>query len=399
MFRCRSSNKDLSKAPKPITSSNGGMIAHIVNNRANAAVPKRKPVTIDSDSDSEMDLQSALAKARKQKAPEKRIQPAPVPSNTKNPFDGPLPFEKLDLGTSIFNKKKIASERPISDAEDGEEEDMAGGFDNALEKEAPRPLPPWMVGKDDIRSQVEIQREQDLELDAEDRERALEEEREYQKKYAPIEIDSSDNESDVEIVDAPPPNKSPVETLGEVAENTRAEPPVSAVQQHRQPSVEAVEVQEEHQEVQEDEEEVDWSESDYGDAVKKSAKAVDVSHPAGGRTDAASSRSKSASPEFEDVEMPEVGRNIADMHQQSWMMMIAFAVIAFLEAILPPGTAPSSGQGGGSFRRFKSICSATCFFSPVGRGHAARLLLRSAPRSVQFSCRASPSPRRRSRRH
>jgi DNA excision repair protein ERCC-5 len=292
------------EAPKPITSSSGGMIAHIVNNRANAAVPKRMPVAIDSDSDSEMDLQSALAKARRQKAPEKRIQPAPVPSNMKNPFDGPLPFEKLDLGTSIFNKKKTASERPISDAEDGEE-DMAGGFDNALEKEAPRPLPPWMVGKDDIRSQVEIQREQDLELDAEDRERALEEEREYQKKYAPIEIDSSDNESDVEIVDAPPPSKSPVETLGEVAENARAEPPVSAVQQHRQPSIEAIEMQDEHQEEQEDEEEVDWSESDYGDAVKKSAKAVDASHPAGGRTDAASSRSKLASPEFEDVEMPE----------------------------------------------------------------------------------------------
>jgi DNA excision repair protein ERCC-5 len=299
------------EVPKPITSSSGGMIAHIVNNRASAAVPKRKAVTIESDSDSEMDLQSALAKARKQKAPEKKIQPAPVPSNTKNPFDGPLPFEKLDFGSSIFNKKRKLAEKVNPDAEDGDDDDLAGGFDNALEEEAPRPLPPWMVGKDDIRSQVAVQRERDLELDAEDRERALEEEREYRKKYAPIEIDSSDNESDVEIVDAPP-RKSPTEKLGALAEAVRAEPPVSDIPQDRQPSVEAVGAQQEseaHQESeleQEDEdEEVEWSESDYGDVVTKSAKTVDASYPAGGRADAASSKSKSASPEFEDIEMPE----------------------------------------------------------------------------------------------
>ncbi|KAN0092111.1 PIN domain-like protein [Hyaloscypha variabilis] len=290
------------EAPKPITSSSGGMIAHIVNNRANAAVPKRKAVTVDSDSDSEMDLQTALAKARKQKAPEKRTQPAPVVSNTKNPFDGPLPFEKLDFGTSIFSKKGKAPQRVASDIVEGDEDDMAGGFDNTLEEEAPRPLPPWMVGKDDIRSQVAVQRERDLELDAEDRERALEEEREYRKKHAPIEIDSSDNESDVEIVDAPLPKKGPTEKLGELAEDVRAEPPVSDIPQNRQPSVEVVEV---HQEDQADEEEVEWSESDYGDVVTKSAKAVDASHPAEGSADAASPGSKSPSPEFEDVEMPE----------------------------------------------------------------------------------------------
>jgi len=296
------------EAPKPITSSSGGMIAHIVNNRANAAVPKRKAVTIDSDSDSEMDLQTALAKARKQKAPEKRVQPAPVVSNTKNPFDGPLPFEKLDFGTSIFSKKGKGPERPVSDGDDRYDDDMAGGFINALEEEAPRPLPPWMVGKDDIRSQVAVQRERDLELDAEDRERALEEEREYRKKHAPIEIDSSDNESDVEIVDAPLPRKSPTEKLGEVAEDVRAEPPVSDIPQNRQPSVEAVEV---HQEDQTDEEEVGWSESDYGDVVTKPAKIIDMSHPAGGRTDLASPGSKSASPAFEDVEM-----SVADVHAE-----------------------------------------------------------------------------------
>jgi len=298
--------------PKPITSSSGGMIAHIVNNRANAAVPKRKAVTIDSDSDSEMDLQSALAKARKQKAPEKRTQPAPVASNTKNPFDGPLPFEKLDLGSSIFSKKRKAPEKATSDAEEGSEDDLAGGFDNSLEEEAPRPLPPWMVGKDDIRSQVAVQREKDLELDAEDRERAEDEEREYRRKHAPIEIESSDNESDVEIVDAPPPRKSPTANYSHVAEDVRAEPPVSDMPQDRRPSVEPAVVQQEDQATEgrgSEDEEVEWSESDYGDAITKSGKAVDAAHSAGGRKDADAARSRSASPEFEDVEMLEVNGN------------------------------------------------------------------------------------------
>ncbi len=292
--------------PKPIASSSGGMIAHIVNNRANAAVPKRKAVTIDSDSDSEMDLQSALAKARKQKAPEKRTQLAPVVSNTKSPFDGPLPFERLDFGSSIFSKKRKAPEKDPEDSENVEEDDMAGGFDNTPVEEPPRPLPPWMAGKDDIRSQVAVQREQDLELDAEDRERALEEEREYRRKYAPIEIESSDNESDVEIIDAPPPKRSPTEKLGDLAEGVRAELPVSEIPQDRQPSVEP-EIAEQEGQVADgtEDEEIEWSESDYGDPVTKSAKIVGATQPAGGRTDIPSSKSRSTSPEFEDVEMPE----------------------------------------------------------------------------------------------
>jgi DNA excision repair protein ERCC-5 len=291
-------------APKPISSSSGGIIAHIVNNRANAAVPKQKPkpVFADSDSDSDMDLQSALAKARKQKAPEiTRQEPAPVASNIKNPFDGPLPFERLDFGGSIFSKGKKSPEAE-NQIEDGEEadEDLAGGFDNALQDDTPKPLPPWLAGGNDIRDQVYQQKQRDQEVNAEDRERALEEERQYRKDHEPIEIESSDDEDDFEIVDAPPPKPKETEKLREVAEDVRAEPPISSIPDDRQPSVESGGVPD-TESAKLDEEEVEWSESDYGDPTAKSVKKVDAEHPAGGRIE--KSKSKSGSPEFEDVEI------------------------------------------------------------------------------------------------
>lgn len=275
------------QSSNPISGSSGGMIAHIVNNRANAAIVKPKAVEVDSDSDSDLDMQAALAKARKQKAPAKR-QPAPVASNTKNLFDGPLPFEKLG---SIFGKKGKQSSQP---AADGEDDDDAGGFEKDSGKEAPRPLPPWLAGGD-IRHEVEEQRKRDQELNAEDRERADEEERLFRKENDPIQIDSSDEESDVEVVDVstfqPRPKK-----MDDLAEDIRADPPVSDIPNNRQPSVEPV---------TEQDEEVEWSESDYGDTTKSVKRGVDASHPAGGRTDIVASKSASVEPEFEDVEMPQ----------------------------------------------------------------------------------------------
>jgi DNA excision repair protein ERCC-5 len=294
-------NQRAVEAPKPLTGSSGGMIAHIVNNRASAAVPKRRAISVrsGSDSDSELDLQSALAKARKEKAPERKRQPAPVAKNSKNPFDGPLPFEKLDFRTSIFSKKGKELEQ-VDHAEEGEEEeDLPGGFDNQLVDEPSKPLPPWLVGSSDIRSRVEEQQRKDLELNAADRERAIEEERVYRLNHGPIEIDSSDNDSDVEVLDAPPP-RIPGTKIDDMVEVVRVESPVPESAPGKQSPAHLVPV-EENLPGSEDEQE-DWSESEYGD-IRKPAAGVDNEYPS--ERAETISKSNSISPDFEDVEVPE----------------------------------------------------------------------------------------------
>ena len=194
-------------AAKPIPGTSGKVVAHIVNNRANAAVPKRRP---DVDSDSDEDFGSALNAARKNKraAPPR---PDPIRPNVKNPFDGPLPFEKLNWRSSIFEKKPAEpKDRPRETGElepESEEEQAAGGFERVARDDAPRPLPPWMAENTDIREGVRRQQAMENDINAEDREFALEEER-LQRKYQQhvIEVDSSDESgSDIEILDAPPP--------------------------------------------------------------------------------------------------------------------------------------------------------------------------------------------------
>lgn len=208
--------------PKPIASTSGSMIAHIVNNRANAAIPKSTPNPrprrdSNSSSDSEVDLRAALSRKRKKKAP--AFKPAPTVPNVKNPFDGPLPFEKLDWKSSIFAKKKESAptkppEKEMDDEQDPDE--LAGGFvrdeeENELpveesrkSHEETRPLPPWMIQNGtDIRESLKAQRAIEHEINEEDREVALEEEIRW--RDAIIEIESSGDESDVQIIDTPLP--------------------------------------------------------------------------------------------------------------------------------------------------------------------------------------------------
>ncbi|KAK8075240.1 hypothetical protein PG997_009903 [Apiospora hydei] len=211
--------------PKPVTAASGSMIAHMVNNRANAAIPKRR--RSDASDDSDVDLGAAMAAARKKKKTAAAPKPRPVvPSfaNIKNPFDGPLPFEKLDWKSSIFGKKPeqrrdppIASEKARGEPNDDDlaggfertteddEEDLPGGFTkDDEEQDAPRPLPPWMTqDASDIREAVKDQRERVREINEEDRQAAFEEEK-RRRKEAIIEIQSSDDDdSDVEIINAP----------------------------------------------------------------------------------------------------------------------------------------------------------------------------------------------------
>ncbi|KAI8626774.1 PIN domain-like protein [Xylariaceae sp. FL1651] len=228
--------------PKPVTSTSGSIIAHIVNNRANAAIPKRRES--NASSDSEVDLRSALSAARKKKKPvEPKSRPTPVVPNVKNPFGGPLPFEKLDWKSSIFAKKEShAPTQPLdTEADEGlnADADLAGGFlQDPIENEKPRPLPPWMMqDESDIRESVKVQREREKEINEADREAAIEEENQRQKD-AIIEIESSDsgNDSDVEFIEAPMSRKGSSRRAGEVDETpqlspatlTRVKPPTNA---------------------------------------------------------------------------------------------------------------------------------------------------------------------------
>ncbi|KAM0516304.1 hypothetical protein ACHAPE_005451 [Trichoderma viride] len=226
------------EASKPIIGRGGGsMIAHIVNNRANAAVPKRQeaPVTTgkEKDSDSEDDMQAVLAKSRKMK----KAQPKPVFENKKNPFDGPLPFPKLDWGSSLFAKKKpkVPEEKPIvvtagGDAvpeEEEKEDETSGGFEVEGQKEdGPKPLPPWLVDNDtDIREAIKQQKDVEREINAQDRAEMEEEERLRKRELRDqlIEIESSDEEGgsdDVKIIEIPPsPEQERVPSPTKIEEN------------------------------------------------------------------------------------------------------------------------------------------------------------------------------------
>ncbi|KAH6609289.1 hypothetical protein Trco_002635 [Trichoderma cornu-damae] len=218
------------EAPKPIGRGGGSMIAHIVNNRANAAVPKRQeaPSAVgkekekekdkdkddDKDDYSDDDMQAILARSRKMK----NSQPTPAFASKTNPFDGPLPFPKLDWGSSLFAKKKtqeetkpiIATGRDDGSGEEEREEGTSGGFEIEPQRvDGPKPLPPWLVDDTDIREAVKKQQDVDKEINAQDRAEAEEGEKLWRRELRDqiIEIVSSDDDDDgsddVKIIEAP----------------------------------------------------------------------------------------------------------------------------------------------------------------------------------------------------
>lgn len=295
-------------APKPIASTNGSMVAHIINNRANAAVPKRAQVAEDS-SDSEGDLRSALAAARRKKKAEPKPS-APILPNVKNPFGGPLPFEKLDWRTSIFEKKpqpksdqqimkeandKVAEtgggfqlEFPSQGEETNKEADLEGGFEKEpVEDNTPRPLPPWMINDDtDIRDQVEKQRLAQNEINEEDERFAQDEEllRRRKRQNDIIEIESSDEEDDgFEVLDAPPIKSASLATMADTGYKVTIPSPPNLTTEH---SLAA-------------------EPEDTVESIPSPASSILEAIPEVVQPAVAASRSPSAEIEFEDVEIPE----------------------------------------------------------------------------------------------
>jgi DNA excision repair protein ERCC-5 len=92
---------------------------------------------------------------------------------------------------------------------------MAGGFERELQDEnAPRPLPPWLTDDTDIRESIKKQQETEREINNADRQAAEEEERLYRRKMQDqlIHIDSSsDDDSDVEVLEKVPSPKKPAQ--------------------------------------------------------------------------------------------------------------------------------------------------------------------------------------------
>lgn len=287
---------------KPLPKTSGGMVAHIVNNRANAAVPKRRAESTSSDSD--MDLEATLAAARKKKAPvAKSHSEAPAPKNVPNPFDGPLPFEKLDFKSSIFKRNggNLGKDQPVQNDDDRQEE-QAGGFEVEDKQEKAKPLPPWLISSEDIRSQIQEQQKFETEINAKDRERAQEDQRIFTRDHGIIEVASSDSDSDVEILDQIPAQK----TTGDVNDGVNSSEveayKVDIVQEGRPPTSSPRASKSDKD--AEEEELDDWSESDYGDATRP----TDVVNPDRKALEEMTEnapRQESRSPSFEDIVIPD----------------------------------------------------------------------------------------------
>ncbi|TKA77573.1 hypothetical protein B0A49_02827 [Cryomyces minteri] len=164
--------------------------------------------------------------------------PSPAPTQPHAPqsagLSGPLPFEKLDLGSSLLGKKKMKQL----------EEEKAGGFETDINKTAPKPaepLPPWFSG--DIRKDVEAQKA----IEDEDREQQRQLAKQFRFQEKPtlrtqdsrevIDLDApksqskevinvdSDEEDQLQGVEMEGIIEDPELRMGDLADLVRAEPP------------------------------------------------------------------------------------------------------------------------------------------------------------------------------
>lgn len=314
----------------------GGMaIGKLANQRANKLAPKGPFEGSDSEGD-DMDLQAALAESRQSKRPTKpqrsesshakvsashteAAKPERIPIDTHG-FDGPLPFEKLNLGTSLLGKKKMEKI----------EQDTAGGFEKETEeKQKSVPLPPWFKGERDIGKELDEYHDEEKRRWEEDRKE--EDDGQFQFQQIPrlrrhegqevidleaepsqsqngkqvIALDSTDDE-DAEMEDVPlsevQAEKSIEDnrvSMGDLAEKVRAEPPKPLADDQRAASVQDPKLVKRTPFAEDsDEEPIDWSESEAEEERHATADTTQA-----WSANKALSPSKSPSPEFEDVPM------------------------------------------------------------------------------------------------
>ncbi|KAF2856718.1 DNA excision repair protein-like protein Rad2 [Plenodomus tracheiphilus IPT5] len=297
-------------------------VARMANQHSHKAAPKGP--FVGRDSEDEMDLQAALAESRKSKRPAKPRQssprpqsqaPAPAVKSTPKPrnaagFDGPLPFEKLNLGNSLLGKKKMEQL----------EANTAGGFEkDFIDKDKAAPLPPWFKGERDIAAELSTTRQEEKEVWEEAKE---EEKSRFQFQELPrlrkeetkevIDLDAPANQSQKQVIaldseeeDAGEPMKDVLleteePTMGDLADKVRAEPPKPLSPGQKLPPLQEPALATKIPFADDSEDEaVDWSESETEEErrAQKSQKLAEVN------TSLVRQLSRSPSEEFEDVPM------------------------------------------------------------------------------------------------
>ncbi|KAI4199093.1 MAG: hypothetical protein LQ350_004848 [Teloschistes chrysophthalmus] len=346
----------------------GRNFAHLTNARAHGAAPK--PFWDDSDDEEDFNLQAALEESRQSmhkpqtgprvhgfKRPDEAPRPAPAtpkamnadvkaptkptPSSQDGSFSGPLPFESLNLGKSVLGRKKkqVPEEEAGGFEVDGDEEPQT-----FRKEKPPQPLPPWFTGE--IRKAAKETPNEDEEelangeaslqykstfdrgpIARQDTNEVIDLEAVPKKSEGVINVDSSDEENDGEVVMAEPKPVDSELRMGDVADKTRAEPPTSSmpseIARYEQPpdqqseppksmipSAEAeankVITQPTSPTAADIDEPIEWEESDCETDQVRKAVADHPEQPLGGNKQP--EQSKSPSPMFEDVQMPEPSR-------------------------------------------------------------------------------------------
>ncbi|KAL6712459.1 DNA repair protein rad2 [Coniothyrium glycines] len=293
-------------------------IARLANQRSSKLAQKGPFEGSDSEEDN-MNLQAALAESRKTKRPVQPRQPAPKtqaptirsPAKTKNAagFDGPLPFEKLDLGSSLLGKKKMQKL----------EEEAAGGFEKDFghEKKKSAPLPPWFKGDRNLDDDLKAQRQEE----SKQWEEAKREEKEhFQFQELPrlrqqdtreiIDLDAAPSQTQKQVIsldideDAEPMEDVLIEdktlSMGDLADKVRAEPPKPlSLQQKSPPRQDPAVIKGGPFASDSEDEPVEWSESEPEDDRRRlQNKAAEISAQHVSRQP-----SEAPSEEFEDVPM------------------------------------------------------------------------------------------------
>jgi DNA excision repair protein ERCC-5 len=318
---------------RPFSKGSGLAIARMANARSNKVAVG--PFEEDEDED-EASLHAVLTEPRRAKHKPRRPPSPPreptasklVPVNSAseshfaapNPFGGPLPFEKLDLGSSLLGKKKM---QKLTD-------DASGGFikDTGERRKKGEPVPPWFEGNPE-----EDLYKQKIEDDA-SRKRDEEIENDYEFEVPPrlrkhdtqevIDLETTDAKSNQnEVIDLSAENveqpqqrsESPDVTIvdpevrmGNMADKVRAEPPPpplvspARIEVANQGSSRGATLASDAELDDEGDELLPWEASDHEDIVDKVKPPVPTD-PAGGKIVRIS---KSPSPESEGEEFEDV---------------------------------------------------------------------------------------------